>query len=635
MILDWGNLIEDIRIERRGIEQFPFTSVKMHDLQDFVLRQEHEGRLKTGLWSPLSTVSALFRDAGLGYATDTSMAAKDFYFQTHPAMCDLVLNGDLRPLLDEAIALTVSDDLGHLRLAMDVVAKISHMSNQKKTQSAGDTKCPNCGADPKHLTLKPHPQTLTPVVHCALCGHEQEVDPGGDPSGGGENSISPGDSGDPVEGSDQGGEDSDSGEESSDQTSSEEGQDSEGDTPSSEGQSEGPGEKGGEDSTPKGSGEDIEKSPNAGGQGSSEDKSEGWDPSVLAQLLMELMQAAQSLGLNDFSSAMEEAVEAVEEEEDADTEGTWEKVWRPYAPSEDIVAYVQPSSKGQEADRQAAKAISKSVQNETSFLQARLRNIIHAVRMSTVYHGFQRGRTLSGRMLVDTFASIRAGHRPKRAFQRIEKGYDVSLAAVVVVDESGSMRSRLVHATKCLMALVQPLDALGCATMAVGFRDGKYTAPYEERDSYSKYHRFESSIIDVFKGFHEPFKGIMWRFANTRGENSTPMSDGIQYALQAISDRDETHRVIFVITDGAPDHDHKPVIKHQLRLAKEVGVHVIGVGIGSGARGVQTLFKTDSVWTDTFEEMPEALLGCRPPGCPERTSTRGSHLPPASEIGEL
>ena len=66
----------------------------------------------------------------------------------------------------------------------------------------------------------------------------------------------------------------------------------------------------------------------------------------------------------------------------------------------------------------------------------------------------------------------------------------------------------------------------------------------------------------------ERFSQVMWRFANTRGGGSTPMSDGIQYAMMALSQRDEAHRFLFVVTDGCPNGDHVPVIQRQKRLAK-------------------------------------------------------------------
>lgn len=85
------------------------------------------------------------------------------------------------------------------------------------------------------------------------------------------------------------------------------------------------------------------------------------------------------------------------------------------------------------------------------------------------------------------------------------------------------------------------------------------------------------------------------------------MADGVQFGLNALSPRKEGHRLLFVITDGQPNGGHLPIIRRQLRLAKQSGIHVIGVGIGSGASYVCNVFP-DSVHTDKVSEMPAALI---------------------------
>ena len=84
------------------------------------------------------------------------------------------------------------------------------------------------------------------------------------------------------------------------------------------------------------------------------------------------------------------------------------------------------------------------------------------------------------------------------------------------------------------------------------------------------------------------------------------MADGIQFGLDALNTRREAYRVLFVITDGCPDGGHEPVIRRQIRLAKEAGIHVIGVGIGYGAEYVKDLFP-DYVWGESHE-LPKQLV---------------------------
>jgi hypothetical protein len=64
---------------------------------------------------------------------------------------------------------------------------------------------------------------------------------------------------------------------------------------------------------------------------------------------------------------------------------------------------------------------------------------------------------------------------------------------------------------------------------------------------------------------------------------------------------------MFVVTDGVPNRGHQPIMNRQFRLAKEAGIHIIGVGLGKDARYVQDVFP-DSVWTENISEMPKALI---------------------------
>jgi hypothetical protein len=124
-VLHWGNLIEDIRIERLGCKKFPGSPPKMRDLQDLVLKMERKGR-EDGRSEILSVIMGTFRDLGLGYDTTDQRLALRGYEADSPAGYKLVTEGALKPLLDRAIVLGPKDDLGHFWLAMEVCAAIVH-----------------------------------------------------------------------------------------------------------------------------------------------------------------------------------------------------------------------------------------------------------------------------------------------------------------------------------------------------------------------------------------------------------------------------------------------------------------------------------------------------------------------------
>jgi hypothetical protein len=129
MLLDWGNIIEDIRIERVGCREFPGAPRKMEALQDLILKQEEEGRSVSEhrgiqINHDLSVVTGTFRDVGLGYRTPTQDRVLRDYRKRSLLGWDFVTKGPLKPLLDRAIALGPQDDLDHLWLAMEVVGAI-------------------------------------------------------------------------------------------------------------------------------------------------------------------------------------------------------------------------------------------------------------------------------------------------------------------------------------------------------------------------------------------------------------------------------------------------------------------------------------------------------------------------------
>lgn len=365
----------------------------------------------------------------------------------------------------------------------------------------------------------------------------------------------------------------------------------------------------------------------AGGHHYEAGPAKAWD--VVAQELLTAAENGEENGLLDNNTALEGAVEEQREEEDRDCRGN-EAPYRPYDPSLDQVDYVGPSNRGQGNDERRANEMLEGVRTETAYLRARLRNIVRSVMQTAVEHGVRRGRGLSERQFVDDVCCLRGGRMPDRPDYDQEDEIDTSAAVAVVLDESGSMSGRLQLATQALMAITEPFDFLGCPTMALGFRDGNTYADTSEGGSDDGFFRTESSQIDVFKGFHESFRSVKWRFANTRATGGTPMANGIQYALEALNERPETHRIMFVVTDGHPNYNHVPVINRQLRLAREAGIYTVGVGIGSGAEYVNKLFE-DSVYVPSMSGLASALIKKLNEIMDFRSSRRGGRrLPTAS-----
>jgi hypothetical protein len=137
MVLMWGNVVEDIRIERVGCREYPGADSVMPDLQDLILRMEAEGReasdhRKNPGADTLGTIMCIFRDLGLGYQSSLQIRTLEDYKTRNPKAWDLVTNGAMRPLLDRAINLSAKDDLGHWWIALEVVGMLYSLGHKQE-----------------------------------------------------------------------------------------------------------------------------------------------------------------------------------------------------------------------------------------------------------------------------------------------------------------------------------------------------------------------------------------------------------------------------------------------------------------------------------------------------------------------
>lgn len=666
MIQTWSNVVEDIRIERLGCREFPGVRTKMADLQDYILKAEADGdeaaRAHGHTPGALNVVTRAFRDLGLGYNTDRQRSALDDYRNIDAKAYAFVTQGPLASLVRESIALKRHDDLGCLRIALDVIIALVQASQaQPQSQPSEDgegkgqgQQCPKCKAGAKHLVIraikgKPNKGLLC----CTKCGHQEEVDveqsdapsqssgpaqeaprmegfnkpePKDSPeesNGGGGGGGEPEEDGEPEEANGSG---SESGEDEGDDAEEAKGSGSDGDEGEDEGEDEdAEGESGdtskdaerperpegeGEstpDAEPEGESGDAESDANPVGGGhydAGENDGLDQDWSEVANDALDAAANGEDGGIKDNNSALADGVNAETDKEDGPVEDG-EAVWRPTDPNMDTVQVVRSSSGGADSDRRAADKLLKEAMPQIRFLRSRLRQILKAAEMTDTVHGLPKGR-LSERMLVDSKVSLMAGKAPRRAYMQTDAKMDTSTAVACILDESGSMSGILRDMTKALMAVVEPMDKLGAKVLVAGVRNGSGYTPEPEGD-HRVYHRQRGVRIDVFKGFHERFESIKGRFACTKAQGGTPLADGCQYGLKALMSRPEGHRIMFVFTDGCPDWGHLPVIKWQLRKAKMAGIHVVGVGLGYGAEYVKDVYP-DHIYAERLEEMPALMI---------------------------
>ena len=284
-----------------------------------------------------------------------------------------------------------------------------------------------------------------------------------------------------------------------------------------------------------------------------------------------------------------------------------ESPYRPFSTSDDSVVMAPPTF------RSAYEKMVAPVKETTSYIRGRLSTMFRSLELGIRAHGVPRGLALSNRMIVDTYGSIRAGQTPQRAFIEDEETIDRSMASVTVLDESSSMASKL-HVTMGIAhALNTALESVSAKTMILGFRAGssptrKNKIPVSDSSGgSSNHHRTGTITYDIFKLWGESFQSVANRLGGLHSLSGTPMADGIEFALREISVRREAYRILFVITDGQPDMSHRPVVKAQIRRAREAGVFIVGVGLGKGSEYVETLFD-DHVFSKDLKTIGPNLI---------------------------
>jgi hypothetical protein len=344
----------------------------------------------------------------------------------------------------------------------------------------------------------------------------------------------------------------------------------------------------------------------AGGNAADRDDDEG-------DINLDALRDALRNGENALMDNAEALREAIWGDESGDDSEQHEQVWRPERPDLDRV--VRPRG-----DFATARLMREQARELASAITAQFRRKFLAARRPKPFHGVRYGRGLSERRLVDTMVEIKSGIRPTRPDYTIHKGMDTSLAIAVVGDQSGSMSGRPAHyAAMAMLALADSFESMGSPVMCCGVRDGRSSRNWEHsegvvtdlpsggRITYSRAD-WQQVTYDVFKDWHEPMrnKRVVSRFSAYKADGGTPLSDGVAFALESISERPERHRVIVVLTDGMPNNS--ATMRYLVRKAREAGVTVVGVGIGYGMNSVKELYPDKNVVVENIKDLPRELL---------------------------
>ena len=192
-----------------------------------------------------------------------------------------------------------------------------------------------------------------------------------------------------------------------------------------------------------------------------------------------------------------------------------------------------------------------------------------------------RGKRVSRRHLS------RVAFGDTRVFRSEVIGPEVNTAVALLVDASGSMGGDKIGLA-CRSALatalaLETIPKLSCTVAAFPGRNG-------------------DDSIELMKGFSEDPKLVSSRF-HIHERGVTPLTEALIWAGHCLSMRGEERRVVYVATDGEPNH--LPSARQMIVGLQKAGIEVHGLGIDTD--DASGLFDSFSRVTEV-SRLPEAFI---------------------------
>ena len=200
--------------------------------------------------------------------------------------------------------------------------------------------------------------------------------------------------------------------------------------------------------------------------------------------------------------------------------------------------------------------------------------------MSSVAEG-EVSHSRSG-MQIDS-SRIWQGRFGGSIFVREDEGIDINAAVSIVIDRSGSMSHTIGHAAQAAVATMLAFDVPGLKTQVSVF-------PW--------YGGNRDEGVAVIKRWDESPKQLAGRVASLSTDGGTPMAEAILFAASDVVRREETLKIVMVVTDGDPND--REATKYIIDRARADGITVVGLGIG-----VDTSPVFDSRYAATITDIGE------------------------------
>lgn len=216
----------------------------------------------------------------------------------------------------------------------------------------------------------------------------------------------------------------------------------------------------------------------------------------------------------------------------------------------------------------------------------KLTNNLRTMTLARYSYGHEEGD-----LDTDALAGL-ATKSTERVFQRKEPAIKIDTAVAIAIDHSCSMKSRdkIKLAAECAITIGDVLAALNVPLLVYGYSTMNTTFEHTPPD-ISEYARWGSLWLRTYSDFNRPWREGALKLCKAPQQLKTNSFDGesVLFGLRKLLARKEKRKILFVLSDGAPDpgFGHKERCKSYLKsvvdAGMKAGVEIVGFGIDSTA----------------------------------------------------
>lgn len=242
------------------------------------------------------------------------------------------------------------------------------------------------------------------------------------------------------------------------------------------------------------------------------------------------------------------------------------------------------------------KNISEAIRPQVAALRAKITTMLRA-RKATRFVGDQE----RGRLDAASLYGLRLGD--KRVFAQQVPTPEMDTAIQIIVDMSGSMGGHWTYdgkmaahggsksdfARAVAIALSETLDALNIPFEVLGYHNNGGYVHGITREEEMMYNRFSAVHLEVFKAFETPYKQVRNALVQIDGGGDNTDGDAIMLAARRIAVRQESRKIMIVLSDGMPlcgGSDARLLERHLREVIAKIinsGIEIFGLGIQTNA----------------------------------------------------